>query len=154
MRFLLGCFLTCSLWINTAVGQYNQVPKIIEGTQNGPLLEELNGQYKASLFSASERDFAKTIHNWRLFLLSMQEYAASINFDLKGVKIWLKVYWAKDGSIEHMAYILSDRSINVDPSDLEGFLRSFMRNYKLPLVHKQRFAYDSQVLFPLPYRRQ
>ncbi len=150
MRLLLSCLFACTL----LTLQAQSVPKIIDGTQNGPLLEELNGIYKSSLFSASEADFAQTVHNWRLFLLSMEAYAASINFDLKGVKVWLKVYWAKDGSIDHMAYILSDRSININPQDWEAFLRSFMRNNKIALPHKQRFAYENPVAFPLPYRRQ
>ena len=152
MRFFFCSVLAMVLLATTLSAQ--SIPKIIDGAQNGPLLEELNSTYKASLFSASEADFAKTIHNWRLFLLSMQEYAESIDVDLKGVKVWLKIYWAKDGSIDHIAYMLSDRSININPQDWEAFLRSFMRNHKIPLMHKQRFSYENPVSFPLPYRRQ
>lgn len=153
MRILLTLCFASILW--TAAAQQPQgVPPILDGSKYGPVLEELSGVYKSSLFSASNADFAQTVHNWRLFLLSMQEYAESIDYDIKGVKVWLKIYWAKDGSIDHIAYILSDRSININPVEWEAFLRSFMRNYKLPVTHTQRFAYDGQTLFPLPYRRQ
>lgn len=152
MRFFFSCLIATTFVFTTLHAQ--SIPKVINGAQHGPLLDELSGQYPSSLFSASNTDFAQTVHNWRLFLLSMQEYAASIDFDLKGVKVWLKIYWAKDGSIDYIAYILSDRSININPQDWEAFLRSFMLNYKFPITHTKRFAYENPTSFPLPYQRK
>lgn len=152
MRLFFSCLVATVFFLPPLQAQ--SIPPIINGVQNGPLLDELSGQYQSSLFSASNADFAQTVHNWRLFLLSMQEYAASIDFDIKGVKVWLKIYWAKDGSIDHIAYILSDRSININPQDWEAFLRSFMRNYKLPITHIKPFSYENPISFPLPYQRQ
>lgn len=153
MRFLLLMLLTCSLSTITFSQVHQQaLPTVIEASQHSALLEQLSSTYRASLFSASDTNFVQTVQNWRLFLVSMEEYAEEINFDLKGIKVWLKIFWAKDGTIDHIAYILSDRSINIAPTDWEAFLRSFMRNRKIAVSHQRRFSYDSRVFFPLTYR--
>lgn len=152
MRFLFGLLLSCLLSIATIKAQ-QPLPKVINVAQNSAVLDKLSTQYQSSLFSASDTNFVTTINNWRNFLLSMEQYSETIDFDIKGIKVWLKVFWAKDGNIDHIAYILSDRSINIDLVEWEAFLRSFMRNNKLAIKHKRSFTYDGRLMFPLSYKR-
>lgn len=155
MRFLL--LLCLGILLPFAAVQAQQarankaLPKVINVAQNSAVLEELSNQYQSSLFSASDADFVATVKNWRGFLLSIEQYSESIDFDIKGVKVWLKVFWAKDGNIDYIAYALSDRSINIDVVEWEAFLRSFMLNNKMALQHTRSFTYDGRIMFPLSY---
>ncbi|MGH1337133.1 MAG: hypothetical protein ACRBFS_13500 [Aureispira sp.] len=157
MRFIIGLLL--GFFIPIAVMQAQQartnqaLPKVINVAQNSAVLEELSNQYQSSLFSASDTNFVTTINNWRGFIQSIEQYAEDIDFDIKGVKVWVKVFWAKDGNVDYIAYVLSDRSINIDIIEWEAFLRSFMRNNKLALKYKRGFTYDGRMMFPLSYRR-
>lgn len=135
------------LWSSLLSAQ--SISPVIDVSNDSKILEELSAEYKSSLFVASDADFVKTMENWKHTLTAIENYAEEIDFNLKGVKLWLKVFWAKDGQIDHITYYLSETSINIDRIDLEAFLRSFMRKYKLPQSYKQRFSYDARVTFPL-----
>lgn len=141
--FLIG-FLGSNLF-----AQDKALPRVVNVSKNSAILEQLSADYKGSLFLASDTNVVKTAQNWKHLLVRMEEYADEIDFDVKGVKMWFKVFWAKDGTINHITYILSDTSINIDIIDFEAFLRSFMRNYKLPITARNRFSYDGRAMFPL-----
>lgn len=155
MRFMLLFFLGILLPLTAVQAQQvpanKALPKVINVSQNSAVLEELSNQYQSSLFSASDTNFVATVKNWRGFLLSMEQYSEAIDFDIKGVKVWLKVFWAKDGNIDYIAYALSGRSINIDVVEWEAFLRSFMLNNKMALQHTRGFTYDGRIMFPLSY---
>lgn len=144
ITFLFTILLSAHLF-----AQKSNYPQVVNVGQNSEILEDLSTSYKSSLFSASDADFIKTTKNWQHVLTGIEKYAEEIDFDLKGVKIWIKVFFAKDGNIDHITYILSDTSINIDTIELEAFFRSFMRNYKLPEFHEQKFSYDARIQFPL-----
>jgi len=148
MNYLITFLLTFSLGTHL-LAQKSDFPQVVNVAQRSEILEDLSASYKSSLFSASDADFIKTTKNWQHLLMGIEKYSEEIDFDLKGVKIWIKVFFSKDGNINHITYILSETSINIDTVELEAFLRSFMRNYKLPESHEQKFAYDARVLFPL-----
>lgn len=148
MNYLITFLLVFSLGTHL-FGQKNNYPQVVNVAQRSELLEELSTDYKSSLFSASDADFIKTTKNWQHVLMGVEKYAEEIDFDMKGVKIWIKVFFAKDGNINHITYILSETSINIDTIELEAFFRSFMKNYKLPVSHDQKFAYDARIQFPL-----
>ena len=148
MNYLITFLLTFSFGAHL-LAQKSDFPKVVNVAQHSEILEDLSANYKSSLFSASDADFIKTTKNWQQVLVGMEKYSEAIDFDLKGVKIWMKVFFAKDGNIDHITYILSEKSINIDTIELEAFLRSFMRNYKLSESHEQKFSYDARILFPL-----
>jgi len=148
MNYLIIFLLTFSLGTHL-FAQKSNFPKVVNVAQNSAILEDLSTIYKGSLFSASNADFIKTTKNWHQVLIGLEKYSEKIDFDLKGVKIWIKVFFAKDGNIEHITYILAETSINIDTIELEAFLRSFMKNYKLPESHEQNFSYDARIQFPL-----
>jgi hypothetical protein len=132
---------------NTTFAQ--TIPTIINVRKDTKLLEQLSSDYKSSLFLASDTSFEKTAKNWKHLLSAMEFYSQQINFDLRGVKLWLKVFWAKNGQIDHISYYLSNGSINIGLVDLEAFLSSFIKNYTLPQKHNHRFSYDARIIFPL-----
>ena len=148
MNYLITFLLTFCLG-NYLFAQNSNFAKVVDVSQRSEILEDLSATYKSSLFSASGADFIKTTKNWQHILIGLEKYAEEIDFNLKGVKIWIKVFFAKDGNIDHITYILAETSINMDTTELEAFLRSFIRNYKLPESHEQKFSYDARVQFPL-----
>jgi hypothetical protein len=148
MNYLITVLLTFFLGTHL-FAQKSNFPKVVNVAQNSEILEDLSANYKSSLFSASDADFIKTTKNWQHILIGVEKYAEEIDFDLKGVKIWIKVFFAKDGNIDHITYILAETSINIDTIELEAFLRSFIRNYRLPESHEQKFSYDARIRFPL-----
>lgn len=146
MNKILILLFFCIIFNNA---QSQDIKRVINISNDSKILEFLSAEYKNSLFTASDTNFVKTMQNWKHLLTAMELYAKQINFNVNGVHLWLKVFWAKDGTIEYITYYLLDKSVNINQEDFEAFLRSFMRNYELPQTHKTGFSYDSRVVFPL-----
>lgn len=86
--------------------------------------------------------------NWLLMLNDVEKYAEEVNFDIKGVKVWLNVFWNADGSIQHIVYYPKPSSRNMDFSLLSDFLNSFVTNYESPIKFNECFSHYGSGTFP------
>lgn len=116
--------------------------------------EELSDGYDKALIEVCNDDMRKAHRQWQILLKAMEKYSYKKDFDLKGIKMWIKVFWGEDGSIEHIAFHLKPNSKNTDKEKLESFLNDFMKNYKVKVIttEKESFSQYSTASFPtLPY---
>jgi len=152
---VIGCLLTIFSF-STAKGMNGMhverdsiMPKVFligeyENDYNNLLLD-----YETLLFAACDFDMNVAYDKWMSMLREMEAYATDINFDLKGTKLWLNVFWEKDGTIKHVAYYLKPISRNVDTAELSAFFSSFMNNYTFPLVIDKSYSHYGSASFPL-----
>ncbi len=110
--------------------------------------EKLNTKYPGSLISASGNDMDVAFNNWRLFLADIEKYSEEIDFDLKGVKIMLQVYWNKTGKIDHLTYWPKPECRNIPEDDLVAFFKSFVRNYTYRVKSNENFTHSGAAEFP------
>ncbi len=114
--------------------------------------EEQYGQlyetYQSILLSVCDDDMNLAFDKWMDMLAAMEAYATDIDFNLNGIKVWLKVFWNEDGSIEYLSYYLKPNSLNIDTDDLSAFFSSFMNRYKLPLKAGIKFTHNGTAQFP------
>lgn len=150
---LVLCFAVNSLWgqsLYPAVKAYqgSQLPKVFLIGEYSEEFEAMSAEYKENLMGICEYDMELAYKKWVSMLQEMETYADRIKYDIKGVKIWLKVFIEPDGTVKHIAYYLKPRSRNVDVEELTAFLSSFMSNYKFPLVGKSRYTHYGSAAFP------
>lgn len=86
--------------------------------------------------------------HWLLMLHDMEIYAESQKFDIKGIKIWLNVFWNEDGNINHFVYYPKPNSRNTDFTKLTIFLEKFLLHYKFPLDYQSCYAHFGSATFP------
>lgn len=149
---VLGCvlFFTSAYAVNNNVlHQDNKLPKVFvigehEGAYNQLLLD-----YETLLLAACDDDMALAYDKWMGMMRDMEAYSEKINFDLKGTKFWLNVFWENDGTIKHIAYYLKPNSRNIDPLELNAFLASFIKNYKFALTTEMKYSHYGGAAFPL-----
>ena len=104
--------------------------------------------YHDILLTVCNDDMNLAFSKWMDMIAEMESYAHQINFDLNGVKIWLKVFWNEDGSIRYLSYYRKPKSRNIDTSELSAFLSSFMNVYKMPVNSKVKFTHNGSAQFP------
>lgn len=90
---------------------------------------------------------------WSLCLLDMEDMASRLNFDLKGVKLWLNVYFNKDGTIANLSYYPKPNSRNVPHEHLTAFFKNFVKDYRIPVSAEKGFQHSTSVSFPSPVQR-
>lgn len=86
--------------------------------------------------------------HWLLMLHDMEIYAESEKFDIKGIKIWLNVFWNEDGSIENFVFYPKPNSRNADFNKLTAFLEKFLLHYKFPIEYQTCFSHYGSATFP------
>jgi hypothetical protein len=128
-------------------------PKVFILGEHEKAYEQLNLEYSVMLLTACKGNMETAYQKWLSMLNEMEAYATSINYDIKGVKVWLNVFWNVDGTIKHIAYHLKQNSRNIDTAEFTAFLSSFINHYKFPLVSDQKYSHYGSASFPTHPRK-
>ena len=111
--------------------------------------EELVQAYPQSLLEAcactKEAAFAK----WVGMLNELDVYARKQSVDIRGVKLWLHVFYNGDGSVKHIAYHLRPNSRQIEPEVIAPILEGFARQYRFPVTGDMGYAHYSTGSFPV-----
>lgn len=86
--------------------------------------------------------------HWILMLHDMEIYAEAEDFDIKGIKIWLNVFWDESGSIDKIVYYPKPQSRNTDFTQLTTFFEKFILQYKFSLEYESCFSHYASATFP------
>lgn len=128
----------------------SSIPRVfVLGQYDGSPFERLKGDYEASLVTACKNDMETAYYCWMHVLKHMESYAAKTNFDINGIKLWLYIFWEKDGTIGYMAYYPKPNSKNFKAEDMTAFLNDFCKNYTFPLKYEKAFSNYSTASFPV-----
>lgn len=104
--------------------------------------------YPESLLSTSNDSIELAYVNWMYLLYDMEQHSKLIDVDLKGLKIWLNVFWKKNGSIDYITYYPKPNSRNVDFNKITAFFIDFINNYKVRLKGNDNFSHFGSARFP------
>ncbi len=110
--------------------------------------QKLVEDHPRSLLAVADNDPKAALGDWLSFLQNIETYAASINYDLKGVQLYLHAFWDTDGSIDALGYFLQPESRNVPEEELSVFFRKFIENYEPKLISEKKFSHYTSVSFP------
>lgn len=123
-------------------------PKVFLIGEQPEVFEKLNDQYPKLLLDICGDDMNLAYNKWLDMLQAMEQHAETMSFDIRGVKMWLKVFWDKTGTIQHIAYHLQPDSKNIKTKLLSAFFRDFMKNYQTPCNTDYNFSQYSTASFP------
>ena len=144
--------LTAPKGTNTDAWQKEIYPTVFLIGDDSRAFEALSRSYNTPLINACEDDIETAFYKWKDMMIALENFSKSEGYDIRGIKMWIKIFWASDGSIEHIAYFLKPHSRNVSTEELSDFFESFMTTYKLPLEIKRGFSHYGSVSFPTYYQ--
>lgn len=116
--------------------------------------EYLSMEHQTSLLTVCEQDMTVAFNKWVSMLQEMEAYADLIEYDLKGLKLWLNIFWDDNGKIHHIAFHPKPVSRNTDIAELKAFFSSFMNHYTFPLAADTKYSHYGSATFPLHFQRK
>lgn len=140
--------------VETCYEQDVELPKVFLIGEYAEEFDLASAEYSLQLIDACKQDMNLAYYKWLSMLQEMEEYAETLGFEMKGVKMWIKVFWAENGKIDHIAYYLKPKSRNVNVDELTAFLMSFMNKYEFPLITEEKFSNYGSAAFPIVSRRK
>ena len=110
--------------------------------------ESMIKDYKELLLTVSNNSMDLAYEKWSGMLTQMEQYADSINYDIKGVKVWINVFWDQEGRIKHIVYYPKPNSKNIDFDQFSIFLKDFIGLYQMNIDAPAGFSHYGSASFP------
>lgn len=85
---------------------------------------------------------------WMHMLERMDDFSQEVGVDLKGLKLWLNIFWDQEGRIKHLAYYPKPNSKQLEYPILTAFFENFVKSYQLPIQADQSFTHYGSASFP------
>jgi len=133
--------------------QTTVVPEVFLIGQYEDSYFQLSQQHPQALLSVYNDNLDLAYKGWSEFLMDIEDYATELEFDIKGAKIWLNVYFNQDGSISNLAFYPKPNSRNIQNDHLVAFFKSFVRQYHYPEVAEKGFQHSASASFPTFFHR-
>ncbi len=145
--------IACLFVLVQSISYAQDMPKVFLIGENEAEYEELVTECNTMLLSVCKDSMNVAYSNWLTMLSDMEEYAKTVDYDIKGVKIWINVFWNGDGTLKHIVYYPKSTSRNMDFEELSAFFSSFINNYQLPVKHYSCYSHYGSATFPTFSRR-
>lgn len=119
------------------------------GQYDGQPFESLKADHETQLLAVCRKDMEMAYYLWVHVLKHIETQSVKTGFNLDGVKLWLYVFWNKDGTINNIAFYPKPNSKNIKNEDMAAFLTSFCKIYKFPMTAATNFSHYSTANFPV-----
>ncbi len=129
--------------------QKSKHPTVFLIEQESYAFEQLSMRYENNLISACDNDMENAYGKWMNMLREIQKFSEDRDFDIKGVKMWIKIFWSTDGRVDHIAYFLKPSSRNINTDALTIFFKDFVRFYRFPVNTEYEFSHYTSASFPI-----
>lgn len=126
----------------------DSLPAVFMIGQNEDAYETLVSTCSNPLLTVCNDSMDLAYKTWMLMLNDIEKYAEKSEFDIKGIKIWLNVFWNSDGTIKHLVYFPKPNSRNMDFDLLTLYLGKFVENYKMEALDRACFSHYGSAAFP------
>lgn len=153
MRYLFSLFLILGLGLSVdcqaqAAQTASELPAIFQLGEYEAQMDEESLVHKTQLLTACDYDIELAYGKWISMIKEMEAYANRIAYDIKGVKVWLNVFYEPNGKIGHIGFYLKPNSRNLDRKEFGAFLKSFVNNYSFPHTFSNPFSHYGSAGFP------
>lgn len=119
--------------------------------ENEEHFELLVMEHGEQLLNVCNNSMDKAYDAWVNLLKDLEGFADDSDFDLKGTKIWINVFWNDNGSIRNIVYYPKPNSKNMDFTLLSTFLGDFASSYQFTLTNDKPFSHYGSASFPTFY---
>jgi hypothetical protein len=148
MKTAITLMMVLTSMAGVVTAQNGNLSKVFVLGQEEQRYEQLTSAYNYTLLEASSNDIQAAFAKWLDMTQAMDAYAEKTKFDLKGVKVWMHVFWNEDGRIDHLGYLVRPDSRLVSDDELKAFFASFTGQYQLPMKSSRKFSHYTGANFP------
>ena len=121
MKLLLNILIFMSMSLPAGYAQSasgtdssSKVPTTFLISEDDNAYGELVSNTPTSLLEVCDDAMDVAYKKWIFMLADMEDMAAEEGFEIRGLKIWINVFWNADGSIDHIVYYPKPSSKNIE----------------------------------------
>ena len=129
-------------------GKLDTLPHVFMIGQHEIEYEDLVAKCSNPLLTVCKDSMDLAYKRWMGLLSEMEQYAENSDFDIKGIKIWLNVFWNPDGTIKHLVFFPKPNSRNMDFNNLTLFFEKFTNTYEMESLDSKCYSHYGSASFP------
>ena len=148
--FLLIVFCSAASYTlqSQELSDLSEVPSVFRLGNHSAAYETLLSGCNNSLLENAGESLDEAYIYWLNLLQSIEEYAKDGNFDIRGVKLWLNIFWDSRGRIMHICYYPKHDSRNIDFDRFEKMLTEFVSEEHPGISSNSCFNHSGTAQFP------
>lgn len=134
----------------------DSLPRVFLLGEKDREFEQAKVLYNTNLVEACQGDMETAYYTWMHMMKKLETFAKQQGYELDGLKMWLYVFWNKDGSIAHVGYFLKPNSRNLREDELpklNKLFENFTKNYRFPVKSDKGFSNYTHANFPILLER-
>jgi hypothetical protein len=147
-KFILYSLLMLSLFDVYAAQVTDTIPTVFMIGEHELEYESLVVECNDILLNVCNDSMDEAYEQWLLMLHNMETYAQEKEIEIRGVKLWLNVFWRPDGSIKNIVFYPKPNCKNMDFQVLTDLLTEFVDGYAFTKTNIECFAHYGSATFP------
>lgn len=150
---LLGIVFLLALTNVTLFAQNkaDEIPRAFLIGEYESYYEQLVVEHRDQLLNVCNNSMEKAYTNWTDVMVDLEQFADSRDFDIKGTKVWINIFWNADGTVRHIVYYPKPNSKNMDFQLLSDLLSDFAASYQFVISFDRPFSHYGSSSFPTFY---
>jgi len=149
MSLLLVCLhLAFAQGEDVTVTQQLEMPRVSLIGEDEDIFAALAQTHGGIFLEVCGDDMDLAYDKWMGMLVAMEDYSEEINYDIKGVKTYLYVFWNADGTVKHLSFYPKANSRNIPIAELKAFFKGFAKKFKMDVVAEKGYSHYASGSFP------
>jgi hypothetical protein len=129
-------------------GKLDSLPEVFMIGDHELEYESLVVECSDILLNVCDDSMEEAYEHWLLMLHDIEKYAIEQDIEIRGVKLWLNVFWNTDGTIKHLVFYPKPNCRNMDFEELSDFFTDFTIDYNFTKENSNCFAHYGSASFP------
>ncbi len=129
-------------------GKLDSLPEVFMIGDHELEYESLVVECSDILLNVCDDSMEEAYEHWLLMLHDIEKYALEQDVEIRGVKLWLNVFWNTDGTIKHLVFYPKPNCRNMDFEKLSDFFSDFAIDYNFTKENANCFAHYGSASFP------
>lgn len=126
----------------------DSLPKVFMIGEYEKEYEKLVTNCNSMLLNVCGNNMETAYSKWTSMLKDVETMSEEMDFDLKGIKVWVNVFWNEDGSVAHIVYYPKPNSRNMDFDDLSAFFVNVVNKYSIDQSSNKCFSHYGSASWP------
>lgn len=124
------------------------LPKVFMIGEFQEQYDQITGNHDDLLSAVCSNSLDVAYESWSDLLNKLEQHAISKGYDIKGIKLWINVFWTPDGRIEYIAFYPKPISKNTNYDEFAKILNSFIPTYTSSMKHSKSYSHYGSASFP------
>lgn len=153
---ILSIIFTASVVATSLVGQTVEVvPTAFKTGLHEKAYEQIVTDHSTMLLQACDNDMDKAYIVWSDMLARLESLSLKQGVDIRGVKIWINVFWNPDGEVDHITYFPKPNCKNIDFEEFDQLLNDLAPQLSISTSYDQSagISHYGSASFPIYHQR-